>query len=107
MTTQYDPSPALAYASPMAGGGSPVVAGVWVMVGGLVLIFFGGCFCIGVLMLTSNAFNAGFGGPPPPRPLTWEQEGLMLVLYAAAFACLGCGGWVGWLGLRKLLAVGR
>ena len=93
-------TPALTYATPSgSAGGSPVAAGVWVMIGGLVLIFFGGCFCIGVLLTVSNAY-----GPAGPR---WERDLLMFALYASAIVCLVAGGYVMYLGLRKLLAVGR
>ena len=100
------PTPALSYATPSAAGGSPTAAGVWLTLAGLALVFFGGCFCIGILLLTTNAFYSGFNSPGF-RPLTGEQQVLMLVLYGCAAACFAAGVWVGWLGVRKLLAMGR
>ncbi len=102
MTRISDPT--LAYATPSASNGSPVAAGVWVLLGGLALIFFGGCFCIGILMLVSDV-PSPFAAPK--RPMTWEQHTLMIALYGCALACFAAGTYVAFLGLRKLLAVGR
>jgi hypothetical protein len=82
--TQVTEHTPLAYATPTSQGGSPVWAGFWIVVAGLALIFFGGCFCIGVLMLIS--------GPIIPAPLwTWRETMLMFLLYAFAFACFAGG----------------
>jgi len=105
MPRPADPLPALPYATPSAGGGSPVAAGVWVMLGGLALVFFGGCFCIGILLTVSGAVYGGLN--PPQARLAGPQVALMITLYACAFACFAAGGYVLFLGLRKLLAVGR
>jgi len=56
MNRSDDPIPALTYATPSTSSGSPTVAGVWIMIGGLVLIGFGGCFCIGILLLLNGAY---------------------------------------------------
>ena len=79
-----------------------MAAGALVCVAGLALIFFGGCFCIGVLLLTSGGFATG-----KPPVLTWEQDWLMIALYGVAIACFASGAYVLILGLRKLLAVGH
>ncbi len=93
-------TPGLTYATPSeSADGSPVAAGVWVMIGGLVLVFFGGCFCIGVLLTLSDAL-----GPGSSR---WERDLLTFVLYACAAACFVAGAYVTFLGLKKLLGVGR
>ena len=102
-----EPLTALPYATPSAANGSPVAAGVWVCLAGLALVFFGGCFCIGILLLTTQAFNAGLNGAAPPQRMTWEQDVLMVALYGCALACLASGAYVVYLGLRKLLAIGR
>jgi hypothetical protein len=101
MSTDTEPTPALPYATPSASNGSPTVAGVWIMIGGLVLICFGGCFCIGVLMVIFNGMTFGASAAP------WERTLLMWVCYLLAAVCLVTGGYVMCLGLRKLLSVGR
>jgi hypothetical protein len=105
MTRPSDPITALPYATPSTAGSSPVAAGVWVMLGGLALIFFGGCFCIGILLTVNGAFYGGLN--PSQAQMTVPQVAVMLTLYACAFACFASGGYVLFLGLRKLLAVGR
>ena len=100
-----EPTPALPYATPGAGGGSPTAAGVWVILAGLVLLFFGGCFCIGLLALTSP--SALGGTPMPPPRMTDQQNLVMFVLIVIALGFFAAGAYVMILGLRKLLAVGR
>ena len=91
-----DPIP---YATPAAPTqhGSRTSAGFALIAGGLGLIFLGGCFLIGVLILTqANQLSVmGFG-----------EVFLLFVLYALAFACF-IGGAIlivhGARGLRRLL----
>ena len=89
---EQNPS-ALAYATPAPNTGSPVAAGVWITVAGLALIFLGGCFLIGVMICTqvNKAGNSMF----------------VMVLYALAFLCFTAAVLFLFLGIRKLLAVGR
>ena len=93
-------TPALTYATPAAAAdGSPVAAGVWVMIGGLVLILFGGCFCIGILMLLGNGMF--------PNSDQAERDHVTRAFSGVALCCFAAGAYVMFLGLRKLLAVGR
>ena len=94
----------LAYATPIRGGPSPVWAGFWVLAGGLGMVFLGGCFCLGILLLVTNAMNNGFHSP-----VAWTSRDtlLMVVLYAVAFACFAAGAVMLVAAVRKLLAVGR
>ena len=73
----------IAYATPVPTG-SPVAAGVALMLGGLGLVLLGGCFLIGVLLATEvSRENASQGGPG----ITTSVVVLLCVLYFAAFAC--------------------
>jgi hypothetical protein len=89
--TPADRAAMLTYATPAPIAGSPVAAGVWIMVAGLALIFLGGCFMIGVMI--SGNVSAGFH--------------FVVVLYALAFACFGAAAYLLFLGISKLLSVGR
>jgi hypothetical protein len=82
----------LAYATPAPGAGSPVAAGVWITLAGLALIFLGGCFLIGVMLCS---FNRG------------GSSEFVILLYVLAFLCFAAASCVLFLGIRKLLAVGR
>jgi hypothetical protein len=108
--TRATESTPLAYATPNPRGGSPVLAGFWIVVAGLALIFFGGCFCIGILLMVSGAanvgFNPGYSSAPIP-PWTWHQSLLMFLLYTFAFGCFAGGAVTLVIGIRKLMAVGR
>lgn len=73
----------LAYATP-APTGSPVAAGVALLLGGLGLVFLGGCFLIGVLIATEVARENTVQGAPGLTP--WVIV-LLCVLYFATFAC--------------------
>lgn len=98
----------LGYATPGYAGPSPVWAGFWVLAGGLVMIFLGGCFCIGVLMLVT--FDTSVGFKPSSSPGTvwaFRHTALMCVLYAVAFACFAAGATMLVAAVRKLLSVGR
>jgi hypothetical protein len=81
----------LAYATPAPVAGSPLAAGVWITVAGLALIGLGGCFMIGV-MISAN-IPTGFH--------------FVIVLYALAFTCFAAAAYLLFLGISKLLSVGR
>jgi hypothetical protein len=81
----------LAYATPAPVAGSPVAAGVWITVAGLALIVLGGCFMIGVMI--SGNMPTGFH--------------FVILLYALAFVCFGAAAYLLFLGISKLLSVGR
>ncbi len=83
----------LAYATPAPRPGSPVAAGVWITLAGLALIFLGGCFLIGVMICSFNNYSSGMA--------------FVALLYALAFLCFTAAGCILFLGIRKLLAVGR
>jgi hypothetical protein len=87
----------LPYATPSARPGSPVAAGVWITLAGLMLIGLGGCFLIGVMICSLNP-NAATSPP---------GMGFIIVLYVMAFLCFIAAVWLMVLGIRKLLAVGR
>jgi hypothetical protein len=93
----------LSYATPAPVGGSGVAAGIGIMVGGLGLIFLGGCFCIGI-MISLNIGNLNGGGSTAAGP---GHAIFIAVLYMLAFACFGSAVLVLLLGIRKLLAIGR
>src|SRR4051794_38669800 len=93
-------APAVPYATPAPRPGAKVWAGAAILFGGLCLILLGGCFLIGVLVLTDP-------GTIQPHPLTTPQTLLMIMLYLLAFASFA--GAVGMLvvGTRGLLKVMR
>lgn len=95
----------LTYATPGNSRGSPVVAGVWIMIGGLILVFFGGCFCIGIMAVTSPGV-LGFG-TTTSHQLAIDERVFTVAMYLCATTCFVGGGFTLSLGLRKLLAVGR
>jgi len=86
--------PTLSYATLSQKPGSVLAAGVWIMAGGLVMIFLGGCFLIGV-MINSGAVPGV--GPP----------GFAFLLYILAFICFVVAAVMLFLGVRKLLHIGN
>ena len=90
----------LGYATPSRGAGSSAGVGFALMFGGLGLVFLGGCFLVGVLILHNvSAFNAA--------SLSEGQVFLLCVLYLAAFACFGGAVWLIGLSVRHMLGGGR
>ncbi len=75
-----------------------MAAGVWITLAGLALIFLGGCFLIGVLICNTNSAAVGPGTP---------SSGLTVLLYCMTFLCFSTAALLLFLGIRKLLAVGR
>src|SRR3954451_12431959 len=94
------PAPAVPYATPAPRPGAKVWAGAAILFGGICLILLGGCFLVGVMVLTDP-------GTIQPHPLTTPQTLLMIMLYVLAFASFA--GAVGMLvaGTRGLLKVIR
>ena len=82
-----------------------VWAGIAVMVGGLILIVFGGCFCIGVLIHLRPVVVSPFA--PPASGPTWmtRDEVFLVFLYIAATVCFIAGGLVTLRGLKALLRI--
>jgi hypothetical protein len=90
----------IAYATPSPRGGSPVLAGAAILLGGLGLIVLGGCFLIGVLIASSAARESAVQGGPG---LTPSMILLEIVLYVAAFACFAGAVTMLVIGTRSLL----
>ena len=90
------------YASP---ADRPVGPRVWaaalIALAGLTLLVIGGCFLIGVMLITSGGVGMIAGG------LTRSQQHLVYLLYLLALGAFGGGIWVIVLGLRALLKVVR
>jgi hypothetical protein len=98
--TPPDPG-TIAYATPAShgtGGSARVWAGVAIVFAGLVLILLGGCFLIGVMMVTTNGLSIA-GGPPT---LPGRAVALLVVLYALAFASFGAAVFLLVMGVRGL-----
>ena len=92
----------IAYATPLPGRRSPTLAGAAVLAGGLGLVFLGGCFLIGALIVTEAArenWMQGLGG------MTTSMVVLLCVLYAATFACFAGALTMLVMGTRALLRV--
>ena len=74
----------IAYATPPPRAGPNAWAGEAILLGGLGLVFLGGCFLIGALVVTETAREnmvQGLGG------LTRSMVVLLCVLYLATLAC--------------------
>ena len=100
VTTSADAQ--IAYATPSPRGSSPVLAGAAILLGGLGLVGLGGCFLIGVLIVTEAAREnqvQGLGG------LTTPMVVLLCVLYLAAAACFAGAVTLVVIAIRALLRV--
>ena len=99
------PAPAaVPYATPAPRYGPRAWAGAAVVFGGLCLIGLGGCFLIGVYVLTELAAAKGTADP---RPLTGPEFVLMIALYVLAFASFAGATAMLVAGTRGLLRVMR
>jgi hypothetical protein len=97
------PDTTIAYATPVPRG-SPVTAGAVILLGGLGLVFLGGCFLIGALVVTEAGrenFVQGKGG------LTTSMVLLLCVLYLATLGCFAGAVALLVAGTRALLRVVR
>ncbi len=90
----------IGYAVPAPRGPS-VAAGVWVAIIGLVLIFFGGCFVIGILIQVYS------DGPGMIRPWQGRDYLLHIVLYGLAGGCFAGGAVLIMRGVKSLLGIAR
>ncbi len=97
------PDPSIPYATPSRRPGSPVLAGAAILAGGLGLVALGGCFLIGVLMITAQAGATTALGTA--AGLNGSQLVLLCVLYVAAFACFAGALVMLLIGTRALLRV--
>ena len=104
MSQSASPVPAvdLSYASPAVPLGPRVWAGVGVTLAGLILIGFGGCFMIGVLIQLHPEMVFGPSKTGPWSPLELLLHG---ILYLMALACSGSGALLVWRGTRSLFRV--
>jgi hypothetical protein len=92
MTESNPNPPELSYATPDGAGPSPLAAAVWIAIVGLGLIFLGGCFLIGVLIVKQMPFRSPiFTG----------------VLYLCAAGCIGGAVWALVAGLGRLWTLSR
>jgi hypothetical protein len=91
------------YAAPAATHGHRVLAGAAILLGGIALAVVGGCFLIGVMLITSHGFNTSASSVP----LNTSALALMGVLYVLAFATFACAGLIILAGLRGLFRVLR
>jgi hypothetical protein len=93
----------ISYATPAPRTGARVWAGAAIVLAGLGLIVLGGCFLIGVMLVTTNGFTVA-GGPPalPARAVM-----LLAVLYTLAFGSFVAAVWLLVMGVRGLYAVLR
>ena len=90
----------LSYATPDRRGGGVAGVGFALMFGGLGLIFLGGCFLIGVLILNNVSTVNG-------KAFTSGELLLMTVLYVASFGCFGGAAYLITLAVRHMLGRGR
>jgi hypothetical protein len=97
----HDTDPSLSYAVAEPSFTQRIWAGVAIVFAGLGLVVLGGCFLIGVMLLSTD----GFGANASAVPLTRAALLLILVLYALAFVCFGCAVLVIVAGLRALFKV--
>ena len=93
----------IAYAVPAPSYANKVWAGAAILLAGLGLIVLGGCFLIGVMLLSAN----GFGPNSAAVPLTRSAIILIWVLYGLAFISFACAAIVLLSGLRALFRVPR
>ena len=88
----------LSYESPRDRAGGRAATGFALVFGGLGLVFLGGCFLIGVLILN---FAVNEQVPPGMRP---GQVLLCVVLYAVAAGCFGGAVYLLYRGVRFMLS---
>ena len=88
---QAPPQPVtpLSYSTPAVSGASRTWAAFALAFVGLVLIFLGGCFTIGIMIQLHPALSFG----APGLPVAWSDGDYILhaVLYLSSFACFASG----------------
>ena len=90
-------------ASSSATHGHRVFAGVSILLGGLGLVVLGGCFLIGVMLISTHGFNTVANG----MPLNFASRMLLVVLYVLATISFVCATLVILAALRGLFRVLR
>ena len=80
-----------------------VAAGIAILFGGLSLIVIGGCFLIGVMLITNRGFNSTMAG----QPLGNSALVLVIVLYTLAACAFVAAVSVISVGVKSLLGVLR
>ena len=90
----------LPYATPQYQRTSPATVGLYFGMLGLGLIFLGGCFTIGIMMVQFSPGGPGdpFAGSPASRII------FLSFLYVVAFACFGGGLFMLINAVKRLLA---
>lgn len=104
MTSSHSSPMDITYATPHAAPhGSRVLAGAAITGAGLVLIGFGGCFMLGVMIQLSPQLVLG----QAVAPKAWGQVDWVFhfVLYALAGSCFTAGGLLAWRGVNALFRV--
>lgn len=84
------------------GRGPRVWAGTVLILAGLTLMGFGGCFLIGAMMLLRPDFVAP---SLPATDMTGPAIWLLNTCFVVAFVCLAAGGILVFLGVRGLLRI--
>ncbi len=97
------PTSDLQYAVPSPSYGHKVLAGAAILLAGLGLVVLGGCFLIGVMLITSHGFNNSAAA----QPLSSASLILIAILYVLAFASFGGAVAVFLVAMRALLSVMR
>src|SRR5262245_48061498 len=92
----------ISYAAPSPAYGHKVWAGVAITLAGLALIVLGGCFLVGVMLITNNGFNGG-----ATAAMSASNLALVIVLYLLAAIAFAGAAWVLIRGLTALFRVLR
>jgi hypothetical protein len=91
------------YAMPTPTYGQKVGAGIAILLAGLGLTVLGGCFLVGVMLMSANGFN----NTTPPQPLNSSELVLLYILYVLAFISFVGAVFIFLAGIRSLLRVMR
>jgi len=92
----------LGYALPPPSSGSRVAASLGITIAGLVILAFGGCFLIGVMI---QLYPQMVFGPAITTPWELRQYVFHAVLYVMAFVSFGSGGLLTYRGVSALSQV--
>lgn len=93
----------LPYASAPYQQTKPATVGFLLGLLGLGLIFLGGCFMIGIMVMQFADSSAGFGNSAQPTYWTTARVAFVILLYCCAFGCFGGGAVIIKRGVQKLM----
>jgi len=96
--------PSLQYATPTQRPSGRIWASALILLGGLALVGFGGCFCIAIMMIVERT---GFNGQPTTLPISSGDRILLIVFGALAAACFVTAIMLIYLGTKALLRIAR